>query len=195
MKKTLIVVAHPNPKSFNKSGILQTAKDTLEQNGHQVEVRDLYELNFNPVLSGADFELFHKGEMPADIKKEQEFISWADNIIIINPIWWIGRPAILQGYFDRVFAYGFAFSVTPQGPVGLLKNEKALVINTAGSPEFLYDSWENSKQLLGRPTTEGALNYSGIKNVNHVQFYGIATSTDEQRQEMLERIKTLLKDF
>jgi NAD(P)H dehydrogenase (quinone) len=185
---TLVVVAHPNPASFNKSGILETVKKTLAEKGNEVRVRDLYELNFNPVLSSSDFAGFQSGNIPADIKVEQEHIKWANNIVLIAPIWWIGRPAILQGYYDRVFSFGFAFTVGEQGAVGLLKNEKALVINTAGSPEFVYDGWPNSKELLARPTVEGVLAYSGIKNVQQVQFFGVATSTLEQREEMLAKV-------
>ena len=50
----LVLCAHPNPKSFNHA-ILETTVKTLESKGHEVSVRDLYELNFEPVLKGSDF--------------------------------------------------------------------------------------------------------------------------------------------
>jgi NAD(P)H dehydrogenase (quinone) len=187
--KTLVIVAHPNPASFNVNGILQTVTQTLTEKGHEVRVRDLYALNFNPVLSGADFAGLQSGNTPADIKTEQEHITWASNIVVINPTWWIGRPAILQGYFDRVLSYGFAFEVGPEGAKGLLKTEKVVIFNTAGSPEMVYDNWPDSKQLLGRPTQEGVFYYTGAKQVSHVQFFGIAISTPEQRAEMLVKVK------
>ena len=193
--KTLVVVAHPNPVSFNKNGILETVTESLLTKNHEVVVRDLYELNFNPVLSGADFEAFQKGQMPSDIKTEQEHISWADNIILIYPVWWIGRPAIMQGYFDRVMAFNFAFTVDDKGARGLLTLEKGLIINTAGTPEFVYDAWPDSKQLVSRPVAEGVLGYCGVKNVKQVTFFGLANSTDEQRAKMLEDVKNELAGF
>jgi NAD(P)H dehydrogenase (quinone) len=193
--KTLIVVAHPNPVSFNKNGILKTVVEELTAKNHEVRVRDLYEMNFNPILSGSDFADFQQGKMPADIKTEQDHISWATNIVLIYPVWWIGRPAMMQGYFDRVFAFNFAFTVDQNGARGLLKLEKGLVINTAGTPEFVYDGWPDSKGLIARPIAEGVLGYCGVANVKQKTFFGIAGSTDEQREEILNDIKTELATF
>jgi len=193
--KTLIVVAHPNPESFNKSGILKTVTESLLAKNHEVRVRDLYELNFNPILSGADFAEFQQGQMPSDIKTEQEHISWATNIVLIYPIWWISRPAIMQGYFDRVLSFNFAFTVDQNGARGLLTLEKGLIINTTGSPEFLYDAWAGSKDLISRPISEGVLGYCGVKNVKQLTFFGIAGSTDEQREKILADVKNELSNF
>lgn len=188
--KTLVVVAHPNPASFNKNGIVETVVSELKIKNHEVIVRDLYELNFNPVLSGIDFAAFAEGKTPADIQTERDYISWATNIVLVYPVWWIGRPAIMQGYFDRVLGFNFAFTVDENGARGLLKNEKALVINTAGTPEFIYDAWPDSKSLISRPVAEGVLGYCGITNVKQMTFFGIAGSTDEQRAQILSEIKS-----
>jgi NAD(P)H dehydrogenase (quinone) len=193
--KTLIIVAHPNPQSFNKNGILKTVVEELTTKKHEIVVRDLYEINFNPLLSGSDFAEFQQGKTPADIKTEQDHILWADNIVMIYPVWWIGRPAIMQGYFDRVLAFNFAFTVDQNGARGLLKNQKALVINTAGSPDFVYDAWPDSKNLISRPIAEGVLGYCGIADVKQKTFFGVAISTDEQRVAMLEEVKAELANF
>jgi NAD(P)H dehydrogenase (quinone) len=106
----LIVYAHPHPESLNHA-ILNTTISTLKNNGHDVFVRDLYELNFQPVLQPEDTAAMKEGHTPKDIKTEQEFINDADVITFIYPIWWTGLPAILKGYVDRVFAYGYAYAV------------------------------------------------------------------------------------
>jgi NAD(P)H dehydrogenase (quinone) len=189
--KVLVVYGHPNPASFN-NGIKETVIKAAESKGHEVQVRDLYALNFNPILSGADFATFQSGSIPSDIKVEQDFISWADVLVFVYPIWWIGRPAIVQGYIDRIFSFGFAFSYDQNGPKGLLTVQKAIVINTAGSPEFNYDSWPNSKELLSRPMDEGTLMFSGIKSVTHKIYYGINISTPEERAGYLTEIETII---
>jgi NAD(P)H dehydrogenase (quinone) len=188
--KTLIVVAHPNPDSFNKNGIVETVIAALKEKNHEIVVRDLYELNFNPILSSADFGAFALGAVPADIQTERNFISWADNIVLVYPVWWIGRPAIMQGYFDRVLGFNYAFTVDENGARGLLKIEKAIIINTAGTPEFVYDAWTASKDLISRPIVEGVLGFCGITNVKQLTFFGIAGSTDEQRATILSEIKS-----
>jgi NAD(P)H dehydrogenase (quinone) len=188
--KTLLIVAHPNPESFNKNGIVETVIAALKEKNHEIVVRDLYELNFNPVLSGSDFGAFASGTIPTDIQTERDFITWANNIVLVYPVWWIGRPAIMQGYFDRVLGFNFAFTVDENGARGLLKNEKAIIINTAGTPEFVYDGWPASKELISRPVAEGVMGYCGISNVRQLTFFGIASSTDEQRATILAEIKS-----
>ncbi len=72
----LIVYSHPNPKSFCHA-ILETAVMTLQSKGHEVVIRDLYALGFDPVLKGNDFIEFQSGNIPSDIRAEQEKISGA----------------------------------------------------------------------------------------------------------------------
>lgn len=136
--KHLVVYAHPNPESLNHS-ILETAVHALKKNGHEVVVRDLYALDFQPVLKPEDTAAMKAGNTPNDIKTEQEFITDADVITFIYPIWWTGLPAILKGYVDRVFAFGFAYSAGEEGIIKLLKGKKGFIINTHGTPNEVYD--------------------------------------------------------
>ena len=75
----LIVYAHPHPESLNHA-ILDTTVSTLKKNGHEVIVRDLYELDFQPVLRPEDMAAMKAGQTPKDIKTEQECINDADVI-------------------------------------------------------------------------------------------------------------------
>ena len=74
---TLLLYAHPNPHSFN-AAIAQVIKEEIEKKGGPLKVKDLYAMNFNPVLSQEDFQAFHSGQLPQDIKQEQADVSWAD---------------------------------------------------------------------------------------------------------------------
>ena len=128
--KVLIVYAHPSPQSFNHA-ILESFTKGLGEAGHTYEVVDLYAINFNPCLSGEDFAMFMEGKTPDDIRAQQEKVSQADGIVFIHPSWWSGPPAILKGWIDRVLSMGFAYMVDEKdgSHSGLLKNQKALVIN------------------------------------------------------------------
>lgn len=124
---------------FFNHAILETAVNTLKNNGHDVTARDLYKLDFQPVLKANDTAAMRDGKVPDDIKAEQEYITQADVITLIYPIWWTGMPAILKGYIDRIFSYGFAYSSGSEGIIKLLKGKKGLIINTHGTPKEIYD--------------------------------------------------------
>lgn len=115
--KHLIIYAHPNQENAQYK---QCIEKMLEQRGLEVIVRDLYSIGFDPVLSLDDMTGQRKGIVNDLIKKEQEYISWADLVTFIYPIWWTGMPAIMKGYIDRVFSYGFAYSYDQGIQKGLL---------------------------------------------------------------------------
>ena len=111
--KVVVIYAHPNPMSFN-AAIAAAVREELEKKGAKIKFKDLYAMNWNPVLSAAEFESHQKGTVTEDIKTEQTDISWADAVIMICPIWWTSVPAILKGYIDRVFSIGFAYEYADQ---------------------------------------------------------------------------------
>ncbi len=74
----LIIVAHPNPQSFGKGGIVDTLQKTSEGMGVATRVRDLYEIGFDPILKPSDFEALQSGKIPEDIQIEQEQLKWAE---------------------------------------------------------------------------------------------------------------------
>jgi NAD(P)H dehydrogenase (quinone) len=185
--KHLIVYAHPNPESLNHA-ILDTTVNTLKKNGHEVVVRDLYRLDFEPVLKPEDTEAMKAGKIPNDIKVEQEFISEADVITFIYPIWWTGLPAILKGYVDRVFAYGFAYASGEEGIIKLLKGKKGLIINTHGTPNEVYDSIGMTAGL--KVTSDiGIFDFTGIETVDHLLFGGIGYLDKEAYKDMLRKVE------
>jgi NAD(P)H dehydrogenase (quinone) len=106
--KHLIVYAHPNKDSLN-SRIKNCVSRILQEKNHEVLCRDLYEIDFDPVLTLADMNGQRKGQVSDDVRQEQEYITWADCITFIYPIWWTGLPAMMKGYIDRVMSYGFAY--------------------------------------------------------------------------------------
>lgn len=190
----LIVYAHPFEDSFNHA-ILENAVAALESKGHSVVVRNLYALGFNPVLSPADFKALRSGQTPDDIATEQAFIKNADAITLIYPLWWTSMPAILKGYIDRVFAYGFAYQYTKEGMVeGLLSDKKALMITTHGTPNVYYDASGMTKSLK-QTTDEGIFGFCGAKTLDHLFFGGISTSDEATRKEMLKTVQLTLKEL
>jgi len=162
---TLIVYAHPNPASFS-SAAKSVIEKTLIEKGHEIKVRDLYATNFNCVLSAEDLGGIYSGNTPADIKAEQDIITWANNIIMVYPIWWTGLPAIVKGWVDRVFTYGFAYKVGEKGIEGLLKGRKVVLVTPHGTPKEYYEP-SGMYNSLTQTQDKGIFEFSGITVEKH----------------------------
>ena len=186
--KHLVIYSHPNERSFNHA-ILDTWTSTLHERGHEIVIRDLYELQFDPVLKGTDFEVFRSGSIPEDIKAEQEHIRWADVITFIYPIWWTGLPAIVKGYIDRVFSYDFAYAYAEDGTISkLLTGKRGFILNTQGTPKDYYDQ-VGMTEALEKTSDTGILEFCGIEAAGHLFFGSVPQLDDEERKHMLEDVK------
>lgn len=135
--KQLIILCHPVSEKIKKI-VSNELTGLYDRYKLETELRDLYEINFNPVLSMSDISASRNGTFSEDILEEQKAVREADFILFIYPIWWMGMPAMLKGYIDRVFSEGFAYSVTNKGVKRLLKGKKVVIVNTFGQPSELY---------------------------------------------------------
>lgn len=185
----LIIYAHPNPSSFNHA-ILETLDAALREHGHVTRIHDLYQMRFRAVLDSEDLLRNWRGDLPDEILREHEAVLWAQGLVFIYPIWWFGPPAILKGWIDRVFVRKFAFDFTAAGMEGLLAHDHALVINTLGGDETLYQR-ERWHELLVRPMVEGVLSACGVRDVVYRAFYSVVTVSHAERQAMLEEVRAL----
>jgi NAD(P)H dehydrogenase (quinone) len=184
--KHLIIYAHPHQESLNHS-LLEATVKALEKNNHEVVVRDLYALKFQPVFTEEDMEAMKAGNTPQDIKVEQEYITQADVITFIYPIWWAGLPAIIKGYVDRVFAYGFAYATGEEGITKLLAGKKGLIINTHGTPSAVYDEIGMTAGL--KITSDvGVFDFTGIEPVDHLLFGSIGYLDKEGYKKIFTQI-------
>lgn len=184
--KALVVFAHPNPKSFNRA-VLDTVTAELKKKGAEVRVKDLYATHWNPILAASDFEQLLGGKTPEDIAREQGEVTWADTLFFIYPIWWYSHPAILKGWIDRVFSFGFAYTMTDKGPEGLLKNKTATVITTSGGDRATAE--QNGLLASIKATmVNGILGFSGITDVRHRNLFAVPYVDDTARKKMLEEV-------
>ena len=185
--KYLIIYAHPNPKSFNHA-IKEIVEEKLNKAGNSCQTRDLYGIGFNPELSADDFVAWQQGKALVDIQREQDYIRNSDILIFVHPIWWFNMPAILKGYIDRVFSYGFAYAANENGPYGLLTDKKVILINTTGGAEENYVK-NGYKEALRKTIEEGTFGFCGMKVIMHRYFYAVPSVTDQAREKMLEELK------
>ncbi|MCF7862373.1 NAD(P)H-dependent oxidoreductase [Candidatus Woesearchaeota archaeon] len=128
--KDLIIYTHPGGEG-HCNAILKAVQKQLKN----YEVLDLYKMKFDPVLTKTEITDGIKQAKITDIQKK---IKNSDRMIFIYPFWWGGMPAILKGFFDRVFSNGFAFTSEGKMPKGLLGDKQALIFMTSGAPNIFH---------------------------------------------------------
>lgn len=182
----LIVTALHRSESFLSQGTKKLVA-SLKENGNRVEVRDLYKDNFQAILTTDDFERLKMNDLPEDIQREQDFITEADYMWIVFPIWWTSMPAILKGYIDRVFLNGFAYTMNGDRPVGLLKGKKVIIINSMG---MSYKEYEESGtfEALKLTIDKGIFEFTGIEVVEHKYFASIMSADEDTRNKYFNEL-------
>jgi NAD(P)H dehydrogenase (quinone) len=137
---------------------------------------------------------------PKDVLEQQKKVARADALAFVSPLYFVGFPAILKGWIERVFTLGFAFGLKPEawrgdlsGRLPLLKHKKALVINTTIFNEQAYQS--GLGEAMKRLIDDFSLRYPGIESVEHVYFYAVHGADDAKRQSYLQRAYVLGREF
>src|SRR5579863_2103200 len=135
--RVLVLYAHPLADSF-AAALHHSVVAALRSGGHEVDDCDLYAEGFDPVLSGAERRAYNTPS--PDLSGVAEHVARlraAEGLVLCFPTWWYGMPAILKGYFDRVWAQGVAFDL-PQGGgtihPRLTNIRKVGVVTTYGAP-------------------------------------------------------------
>ena len=183
----LIIIAHPRKASLNYS-IKNRIVEQAENKGDKVKVRDLYKMKFKPILDFGELQYLKNRNICPDILVEQSYISWADEITIIYPLWWNAFPAILKGYIDRVFTNGFAFKVSKNGVEGLLKDKNARLITSAGMDEkSLKES--NIFESLRVTQDVGVFEFSGMKVIDHIYITESTALSESQKTGVLNDVE------
>ena len=216
--RVLWLYAHPDPRSLN-GALRDHGVQVLRSHGHEVRESDLYAMDWDPVVRASDFahdpaermdvleeseRALNDGSLRSDIRAEQEKLLWADTLVVQFPLWWFGMPAILKGWFDRLFVQGFAQGVLD--PVtgrarrygdGGLVGRRALVITTVGAnaattgPRGIHG--ELDEVLF--PLTHGTLWYSGMTPVAPFVINGAVALSDDEfadaAKRLTERLVTL----
>lgn len=186
--KALIIYANYKENSFT-GAIKDTLAETFHNNGHEVIVRDLYEIKFNPVLSKNDLESIDNDIFPIDIMNEQKFIKWADLICFVYPIWWSGMPAILKGYIERIFVQGYAFEFKDDHAIPKLDDKKVLIFNTTGSKNVLKD--KNRIDALNTLTHDCIFGFCGMEVIEHKYFEAVSRTNDKQKEKIFAEVKEI----
>jgi NAD(P)H dehydrogenase (quinone) len=200
--KVLIVHAHPEPQSFT-AALRDQAVATLEGQGHEVKVSDLYAMQWNPVASAADFSSrenpdylvyaleqrvgVKKQSIAADIQGELDTLLWADLLILNFPIFWFSAPAMLKGWIDRVLVSGVCYGGKRFYDQGGLAGKRALVTVTLGGREHMFGEGAVHGPLedMLRPILRGTLAYVGYDVLAPFVAWHVPYISTDARQDFL----------
>ncbi len=186
--RVLLINCHPRPDSLG-AALARGVRDALQGAGHAVEFRDLYAEGFRPALNAEERGRYR--DVPGNLEgleDHAEALRRAEALVLVYPTWWYGMPAMLKGWFDRVWAVGLAFHIGG-GAIepGLPNIRRLAVVTTYGSPWWLL--W-----VIGHPDRK--LVRRGIRRllaprcrVDWHALTGMDRRTPEECGAFLERVK------
>jgi NAD(P)H dehydrogenase (quinone) len=190
----LVLFAHPRRGSF--TGQLAGAFCAgLEAAGHQVEFADLCQEGFQPLLDGPQFDLETAldpaSPRPADVEAEQARLDRAEGLVFIYPFWWSDVPAVLKGWFDRVWTYGYAYAYeADRTRTTRLRIRKALALCPAGHTDEKLDAL-GLREAHRIVMVEDRLLGVGIPEARLELLGGLSGNPAEVRVALLERAREL----
>ncbi|MEA4916351.1 NAD(P)H-dependent oxidoreductase [Proteiniphilum sp.] len=182
---TTIIFCHPWHGSFNKA-ILDTVIAQLDSGNKPYQVIDLYKDKFKSDFTESELALYRKGEFTDPlVGKYQDMIRQSEQLIFIFPIWWATMPAMLKGFFDKVFLVNFSHNYE-NGWTPLLKMKKETIIITTSQSET--EKFNNSIVNVFINQTLGAV---GITNLRWLNNPRTTSGDNAHRAAFLQEVEEL----
>lgn len=204
--RVFVVHAHPEPASFN-AAMTREAVAALSAAGHEVRVSDLHAMGFDPVSDRRNFTTVrddqrfrqqdeeayasaHNGFTP-ELQAEMDKLAWCDVLIFQFPISWLGLPAILKGWVDRVFAVGRAYGGGRYFDRGVFAGKRAMCSLSVGAVAAVYSD-QGIYGPIGSilfPIHHGILNFVGFTVIEPFVVYGPGRMSEAERVACLARYR------
>ncbi|WP_164548716.1 NAD(P)H-dependent oxidoreductase [Mesorhizobium sp. M7D.F.Ca.US.005.01.1.1] len=190
----LVLYAHPVETSFN-AGLHRMIVERLTAAGHTVDDCDLYAEDFDPRLTRQERLDYHNQRGPADaVAPYVERLLRADALVLSYPVWNYGFPAILKGFFDRVFLPGVSFKLVDGKVQPSLHNiSKVAAVTTYGGSRFRAMLMGDPprrliKRMLRATVKPGA-------PVSYLAHYAMNLSTDRTRKAFMAKVAARMEAF
>lgn len=190
----LVLYAHPVETSFNAS-LHRLIVERLTASGHSVDDCDLYVEDFDPRMTRA--ERLSYQDVPANTASVAGYVERlrrAEALVLSFPVWNYGYPAILKGFFDRVFLPGVSFTMVDGVAKPSLRNiTKVAAITTYGGNRLrAFLMGDPPRKLVTR------LMRATVKPgapVSYLSHYSMNLSTDATRDAFLRKVATTMDAF
>ena len=182
-----IINGHPDARPERLCAALVAAYgEGARAGGHQVREIDVGTLDFPLVRSEADVRSHDIAEA---IRDTQETITWADHIVLVYPLWLGMMPALLKGFVEQVFRYGFAIDDKPGLNAGKLHGKSARIVVTMGMPGFFYRLYYRAHSL--KALQRNILGFSGIKPVRATVLGAVEAAGDARKRRWFDDMRAL----
>jgi NAD(P)H dehydrogenase (quinone) len=193
--RVLYVYCHPLDDSFH-SAIRKEALAGLAEAGHDVDLLDLYAEGFDPVLSAQRRRDYHDPERNRRNNEAYvERLMHANALVVQFPTWSFGPPAMLKGWFDRLFGPGIALDLSDPGHAKpMLEHiERIAGIATYGRPRWqAIGMADPPRKIIKRylPWFTG-----GRARVRYHALYHMNVATPEKRHRFLAKVRREMSRF
>lgn len=196
--RVMVLHAHPVAESFNHA-LYNAVLETLSTGGHQIDPIDLYAEGFNPVMSREGRLSYHDvpDNITPELKPYVDRLMAAEALVVVHPVWNYGFPAILKGYFDRVFIPGVSFMLEGgNGPdQGRLKPNLKHIKKVAFVTSYGGDRWRS--WLMGDPPRTmafrwGWITFGGWRPPTYLALYDMNNVTPEGLNAFVAKVKRVL---
>lgn len=186
--RILVLHAHPVVESFN-AALHRQVVSSLQAAGHEVDDCDLYAENFNPVMSREE-RLVHNeaGKNTGWVESHVARLRRAEALVFVYPTWWLGVPAMLKGYMDRVWMPGVVFHLDGSTLTPALTNIRRIaVVTTYGSPWWYINLWQMraDRATIGRVFRRHC---NATCRLDWHALYKLDTAPADERREFLEKV-------
>ena len=131
--KHAIIISHPAKASFTASAATAYA-EACEALGHRTVTRDLYRLDFDPCLKVQELPLETEFRPAPDAVAERDILKDCDVFALFYPLWLNAPPAMMKGYLERIFGFGFAYGAGGRSYTPLLKGRQLISFSSSGAP-------------------------------------------------------------
>ncbi|MBI3677446.1 MAG: NAD(P)H-dependent oxidoreductase [Proteobacteria bacterium] len=169
--KHAVILAHPKANSFTASAA-QAYREAVEARKQIAVVRDLYRMGFDPCLKADEIPGSEGFEPHEDVVAERAMLSDANVFALFYPLWLNAPPAILTGYLERVFGFGFAYGRKQGGNTPLLTGKKLISFTSSGAPTdwvVKTGAWDAMRKVFD----EHFAAVCGLEVADHVHFGSI----------------------
>jgi NAD(P)H dehydrogenase (quinone) len=193
--RVLLLFCHPVEDSF-QAALHRTAKAALERAGHQVDDCDLYAEGFSPVLTRAERLAYHDpARNRAPVQAYVDRLLAAEALVLCFPVWNFGPPALLKGFFDRVFLPGVSFRLNATGKItpNLRHIKKLAAITTYGRPRWVAFLMGDPPRKLTTRLLRSQIHRSAP--ILYLANYHMNVSTPTTRQRFLTRVERAMSRF
>ncbi|MGQ0567271.1 MAG: NAD(P)H-dependent oxidoreductase [Gemmobacter sp.] len=182
----MVVYAHPCGESF-AAALRGVVVQGLVGRGWLVDDCDLYAEGFDPVLSAAERRGYHEvGPNTGPVQGYVERLRAAQALVLVFPVWNFGYPAILKGFFDRVFLPGVAFRLEGGRVVPNLTHVRKLAAVTT------YGGTRLRALMAGDPprrvVTRAVWHVCRPQRMRYLALYDMNRVTDADRTRFRARV-------